>query len=494
MGSPIFNALFSGIRLNTSGKAIYLQLADSIQAFIRSGKLPAGYKLPASRELAVLLNINRLTISKAYQELELQGWLESHVGKGTFVASHLPELQPTPLKATSVKKTLLVSGFGVNTKPYFNQGPVIVSGKYHLDDGFPDPALAPLKELYRAYRSQLTRGSLYNKYGSYSYPGGSFPFKKALSAHLNQTRGLRTTEDNILTVRGTVMAINLVCNGLIEPGDIIAAGIPGWGRAETNFIHAGAKLLGIPVDENGLIVDELKKICKRKKVRMVYVTPHHHYPTTVSLRMDRRLELLRLSEEYGFIIFEDDYDFDFHYKRKPLLPLASADEQGMVIYCGSFSKTFSPAFRLGYLAASQNVVEHLSRVRLILDRQGDHILENAMAELLNDGTIQRSLRKTVSVYQERRDHFCDLLTSHLSHAVEFNKPEGGMTVWTKFDKGINLEKLAALARKNDLFFSDGRSHQYPSFKENATRLGFASSGKDELDQSVLILKKLIGRI
>jgi GntR family transcriptional regulator / MocR family aminotransferase len=221
------------------------------------------------------------------------------------------------------------------------------------------------------------------------------------------------------------------------------------------------------------------------------VTPHHHYPTTVPLRIDRRLELLRLANEYGFIIFEDDYDFDFHYKHRPLLPLASADENGMVIYCGSFSKSFSPAFRMGYIVAAENVIEHLARVRILLDRQGDHILDNAMADLLNDGTIQRYSRKTLAVYEERRNLFCDLLSRELKDVVSFTLPEGGMTVWTKFAQSINLEQLAKEAFRKGLSLSDGKVHQYPNFNANAVRLGFASSSKEELTRSVEILSGLV---
>src|SRR5690606_38641363 len=137
--------------------------------------------------------------------------------------------------------------------------------------------------------------------------------------------------------------------GLLQVGDVVAAGVPGWRRAEANFRHAGARFIGIPVDEEGIQVDALEQICQSTKIRLLYVTPNHHYPTTVSLPMDRRLRLLELADRYGFIIFEDDYDFDYHYKHRPILPLASADQGGMVIYCGSFSKTFTPAFRLGYL-------------------------------------------------------------------------------------------------------------------------------------------------
>lgn len=492
MGSPIFNQLFSSLKFEPeSGRAIYLQLADAILAFIKRGRLTGGQQLPATRDLAAIIGINRVTVSKAYEELQMQGWLESFVGKGTFVTSHIPESTPKSLREATMVKGLKKAGFAIEALDYLDQKISLVTTELHLDDGFPDVKLAPLKELYRAYRAQLTRSGLYHRFGIYGAPDGSAYYKHALSGYLNHTRGLKTTSSNILSVKGTVMGLNLVCNALIRSGDLVVSGVPGWQRAERNFIHAGAKHIGIPVDEHGIVVDELRKICRRKKVRMVYVTPHHHYPTTVSLRIDRRLELLSLANEHGFIIFEDDYDFDFHYKHRPLLPLASADENGMVIYCGSFSKCFSPAFRMGYLVAAENVIEHMGKVRMLLDRQGDHILDNAMGELLNEGTIQRYLRKTLTVYKERRDHFCGLLKNELGDIVRFEIPEGGMSVWTHFDKNISLEKMARQALAKGLFVSNGKTHQYPGYDVNGVRLGFASSSVDELERSIGVLKSIV---
>lgn len=491
MNSPIFEILFSDNHPNGNlEKPLYLQLAEIILFSIKEGKLKTGQKLPSSRDFAVFLSINRITVSKAFEELQNQGWLESFTGRGTFVSSHIPEIKPEKLQKQS-NKTQKTAGFTIEKKHYLENSYFVPKTNLHFDDGFPDPKLAPLKELYRAYRNQLTRSGLYDKFGSYGNPDGSDYYKEAISKHLNETRGLKTNSKNILSVRGTVMGVNLVCNALIQPGDIIVSGVPGWRRAENNFLHSKAKHIGIPIDEHGLVVDELKKICQKNKVRMVYITPHHHYPTTVSLRIDRRLELLQLANEYGFIIFEDDYDFDFHYTNRPLLPLASADENGMVIYCGSFSKSFSPAFRMGYLVAPENVIEHLTNVRVLLDRQGDHILDNAMGEIINDGTVQRYLRKSLNFYQDKRDYFCGLLESELGDVANFSVPNGGMTVWTKFDKTINLEKLASEAYKKGLYFSDGKAHQYPNFNENGTRLGFASSSKEDLAKGLEILKKLI---
>ncbi|PIF45911.1 GntR family transcriptional regulator/MocR family aminotransferase [Chryseobacterium sp. 52] len=491
MDSPIFEQILNGFELNRSlEKPVYLQLAEIILSLIKTGKLQSGQKLPSSRELASLKGINRITVSKAYEELQAQGWLESFVGKGTFISSYLPEYRPEPLQQSQQQTSQKRAGFKIDQKNYLvSYSPV--TAKLHLDDGFPDPKLAPLHELYRAYRNQLTRSGLYEKFGSYSYPDGSVYYREAISKYLNETRGLNTTLKNVLSVRGTLMGINTVCSGLIEPGDVIVSGFPGWGRAEANFAHAKAHHIMIPVDEHGLVVDELEKICKKRQVRMVYVTPHHHFPTTVPLRIDRRLELLRLAKEYQFIIFEDDYDFDFHYNHRPLLPLASADESDMVIYCGSFSKTLSPAFRMGYLVASENVIEYLSKIRLLLDRQGDHILDNAMGEILNDGTVQRYLRKTLVVYEERRNFFCQQLNDVLKDAVKFAVPAGGMSVWTKFDSSVNLEQLAKNALTKGLYLSDGKAHIYPQFNENALRLGFASPSIDELEKSVAILKQLL---
>ncbi|SKB33526.1 GntR family transcriptional regulator / MocR family aminotransferase [Parapedobacter luteus] len=495
MDSPILYSLFSGIALRPQlGKAVYLQLAEAIMVLIRQGRIPPGGRLPSSRELADIFRLNRLTITRAFQELEMQGWLESHVGRGTFVASRLPESQPMRLdKGGQERDRKREAGFEIRGADYLRHGVDPVTARLHLDDGFPDPSLAPLKELYRAYRAQLERGDLYGRFGSYGQAKGSGRFLDALARYLNLTRGLDITERNILSVRGTVMGINLVCNGLIQHGDVVVAGVPGWRRAEANFQHAGARLLGIPVDQAGIQVDALEQLCRTTRVRMVYVTPHHHYPTTVSLPMDRRLELLRLADKYGFIIFEDDYDYDFHYKHKPLLPLASADDSGLVIYCGSFSKTFSPAFRLGYLVAPENVVAHLASVRTLLDRQGDHILERAMAELLDDGTIQRSLRKAMAVYRERRDHFCDLLAAELSGMMAFDTPEGGLSVWTRIDRRIDLARLAADARKKGLYVSDGVAHRYPAYDAHAIRLGFASSTEDALEECVGVLKDVVDR-
>ncbi|MBS1563867.1 MAG: PLP-dependent aminotransferase family protein [Bacteroidetes bacterium] len=476
----------------TSREPVYLQIAAQLIALIRGGTLGPGHRLPSTRQLAGWLDIHRKTAVQAYDELLLQGWLESRSGSGTFVAGQMPVAKPQRLQRESIAEAPAkpAKGFSIRPKPHLERDYMKPQSLYHLDDGLPDMRLAPLEEMARAYRSQLLTGSPYLRLG-YSDIVGPMRLRQALCGYLGQTRGLNCEPENILITRGSIMGMHLAANGFLEPGDTVVVGEWNYGGADMNFLHAGANLLTIPVDENGIIVDALEEICRRQPVRMIYVTSHHHYPTTVALCPERRLQLLALAEAYGFIIFEDDYDFDFHYAGKPLLPLASADRSDRVLYCGSFTKAFCPSFRAGYLVGPPEAIQHLGKIRRIIDRQGDTMLENAIADLLQAGIIQRYLRKSLKAYRQRRDLFCGLLQSELGDYLQFRVPDGGMAVWTHFDTSIDLRKLSQKALQEDLYFSDGYFHRQGSPLPNATRLGFASSTTEELEKCVEILVRVI---
>jgi len=473
-------------------QAVYLQIANQLMGFIKEGNLQAGHRLPSTRQMAEWLDVHRKTVIQAYDELLAQGWLESRTGSGTFVAKHLPEAKPQRLVNGSV--TIInpahTAGFDFKPLPHLEHAVIQSKHKYHLDDGFPDPRLAPVEELARAYRSQLLTGNPYVRLG-YGDTKGSLWLRQVLAPYLNDTRGLKITPENILVTRGTVMGLYLASTAFIQPGDNVVVGELNYNGANMNFLQAGANLIKIPIDEHGIVVDELEKICRQQTVRMVFVTSHHFYPTTVALRADRRIQLLQLSEQYKFIIFEDDYDYDFHYLSKPLLPLASADKAGTVLYCGSFTKAISPAFRVGYLIGSENVIHHLAQLRRIIDRQGDAMLENALAELLQNGVIQRYLRKAWRKYRQRRDVLCELLKTNLGEYVQFEVPVGGMAVWTNFDPKISIPALAQKALPHDLYLSAGFRNENTFPVTNASRLGFASSTPAELERCVEIMAQLL---
>jgi GntR family transcriptional regulator/MocR family aminotransferase len=482
--------LSSLIHIDRSNRlAVYLQIANQIMLLIRNGTLVPNYRLPSTRQFAELLGVHRKTVVQAYDELLAQGWMESHVGKGTFVAGNIPVAHPQGAETIPKYNGSKLAGFGLKSLSYPDRPIKSYGSNLHLDDGFPDARLAPLEELGRAYKGQLTSGNLYTRLG-YGDPSGSIWLRQQLSIYLNESRGLHTTPDNILIVRGTIMGLYLASQGLLSTGDNVVTGETSWMGAKVNFMQSGANILTVPVDEHGLDTDALELLCLTRKVRMVYVTSHHHYPTTVALRADRRITLLKMAEQFGFVIFEDDYDYDFHYLSKPLLPLAGADPRGMVLYCGSFTKSIAPAFRIGYLVGAENVINHLAGLRRIIDRQGDTILENAIAELLQMGIIQRHLRKSIREYRSRRDFFCEMLRSELGEYVNFNIPDGGMAVWAKFEKSVDMKSLSERSFKKGLGLSDGLMHGLP-IGDNFTRLGFASSQIKEIEASVQLLKAVL---
>ena len=478
------------ININKKDKhPVYLQLATQLSGFIQTGNLKKGERLPGSRALAAALRLHRKTVVNAYEELTAQGWLESRSGSGTYVTRHLPEMKPpshTPVKKNATDK----AGFVFSSPPHLETRVLKPVPLLHLDDGFPDPRIAPLADLSRAYRSQLLTGNPYMRLG-YGDTKGALWLRQELSPYLNHTRGLHTTPDNILITRGTMMGLYLTCTALLQRGDHVAVGQLSWSGANMNFLQAGATLVPVPIDDHGMDVQALEKICRRKKIRLLYTTSHHNYPTTVALRAERRLQLIRLAEQYGFIIFEDDYDYDFHYAGRPLLPLAGSDSNGMVLYCGSFTKTISPALRVGYLTGPENIITQVAKLRRIIDRQGDTILENAVASMLRNGIIQRHLKKSLKVYRERRDIFCRLLTNKLPDTISFRVPDGGLSVWAQFSPRLDLKELSQRAFKKDLYITDGIGYTVDGSPVNALRLGFASSTPEELAKAVDVLVSLL---
>lgn len=478
---------------------VFVQLSNQLGQLIRAGTLAPGQRLPGTRQLADWLQLNRQTIVAAYEEGMAQGWLESRSGSGTYVATHFTDLKPLPLLPNQpvavADSSLDRPGYSFETNPLLVRPLLTYSAGLHLDDGFPDIRLAPMEELGRAYRSYFRWGNPQQHFG-YADTKGHPLLREQLSNYLNETRGLRTKPDNILITRGSIMGLHLTCQTLLHAGDVVVTGETTWFGATINIRKTGASIQTVPVDQHGMDVDALADLCQKQQsvarpIRMVFVTPHHHYPTTVTLRADRRVRLLQLAEQYGFAILEDDYDYDFHYLSRPILPLASADQRGMVVYVGSLTKSVAPAFRIGYVVAPTALIDALAQLRRIIDRQGDPMLEFAIGQLFKTGDLKRHFRKSLRAYHTRRDHFCDLLSTELKDVVQFTKPDGGMAVWTTFDSSIDMDALALRASRQGLSMASGTFHNPPGQQLNGTRLGFASSTDDELEQSVAVLKKVL---
>ena len=222
---------------------------------------------------------------------------------------------------------------------------------------------------------------------------------------------------------------------------------------------------------------------------MVYVTPHHQYPTTVTLSPSRRLALLDLAARHRIAVVEDDYDHEFHYDGRPLLPLASADPAGVVVYVGSLAKVLAPGLRLGFVVAPQALLKRMAAERALVDRQGDLVLERAVAELIEEGELQRHVRRLRRVYEARRDTLCEALERSLSDAVSFRRPRGGMALWLTAAPGIDVDAWHARALRAGLMFQTGRAFSHDGRPTPHLRLGFAIADERELRRAVEILAR-----
>jgi GntR family transcriptional regulator/MocR family aminotransferase len=470
--------------------AIYIQVCNSFISLITNGTLQPSDMMPSSRILAELIGINRNTVKLAYEELISQGWAESIERKGVFVLSKLPVInavkQSEIYNNDSFQESFLWTNKFLNVPESRNLQKTALA----IDDGFPDVRLAPVDQLMREYRSLSRKfyGKNFLKYGSSK---GSEQLRISISNYLSNTRGVTASCENIIITKGSQMGIYLAAQLLLNPSDTIAVGVSNYRFADDTFRNAGTKLLRIPIDSNGMDIDYLEEILLSQKIKAVYVIPHHHFPTAVTLSMERRLKLLNLAKEYRFAIIEDDYDFDFHYDNKPYVPLASIDHHHNVVYIGSISKTFAPALRVGFMLGPPAFIKAASSLRELIDKQGDTLLEDAFAVMFNDGEMDRHFRKSLKIYKQRRNLFCEILTSDFKEVIEFNVPEGGLAVWSSFDEKIDLTKLSEQASKNGLYIDNGNFYKNESFQKNAMRMGFASLEEKEMVQALGILKRTI---
>ena len=470
---------------------VYLQIANSMIQEIKKGRIGPEIKLPGTRMMAEILCVHRKTLVSAYEELDAQGWIEMRPSKGTFTSKEIPEINPQrlPIKKERSNSFPRETGFPVRVNDKVRNPVLSARNIIGFHDG-PDVRLIPTQELARAYKSVLSRTANL-KYLSYVEEAGVQKFRTVLSDYLNDSRGLRTTYENIMITRGSQMGLYLLSLVLLSKGDTVIVGDPNYYYADHLFLHSGASLLRVKVDEYGIDVDAIEKICKRKKIKALFITSHHHYPTTVTLIASRRVKLLSLAEKFGFIIIEDDYDYDFHYLSSPILPLVSADTKGMVIYIGTLSKTIAPFIRTGYIIAPPNLILELCRIRQLIDTQGDPVLELALTEMFLDGSIKRHMKKAQQEYHRRRDFLCNYLREKLGHVIDFRIPDGGLAIWARFNKSVPLPPLSAKLRTQGIILSNGLIHNTSGISLNSTRMGFAWMNEKEAENAVNILAQTI---
>ncbi|MGC9744695.1 PLP-dependent aminotransferase family protein [Pseudomonas sp. P1B16] len=389
------------------------QLYQALRARVLDGRLSSGTRLPASRDLAAILALSRNSVVRAYDQLYAEGYIESRVGDGTYVIQ-LEKLSTQLSTGLSLGLSTGLSTFSLENAEDLssserssealerlksNHLPVPRSGAPRaFRVGIPAFDLFPF-DVWAKLQAAFWRNPDPAQLG-YGDPAGELQLRELIAAYLRRSRGLSCTAEQIVITSGAQQAISLCAQLLLQPGEGVAVENPGYRAAGHTFAVAGGKVMGVPVDEEGM---ECERLVQLTDCRLAYVTPAHQYPTGVTMSLARRLALLAWAERNDGWIIEDDYDGEYRYSGAPLAPLAALDRQGRVLYVGTFGKIAFPALRLGYLVLPARLVQAFSQGRALAMRHSEVGSQCVMAEFMAQGHFQRHIRRMRRAALSRRN-------------------------------------------------------------------------------------------
>jgi GntR family transcriptional regulator/MocR family aminotransferase len=412
-------------------KEIYRQLRQ----IILDGKLRHGDLLPPSRVLAQSLGVSRTTVAVAYDRLSGEGLVTSRVGAGTFVSEQVAWL-PSEARRQKVHATL-------RPQPVWDSIPIPSvferPAKFDFRTGLPDASLFPYRTWRRAMSRQL--GSEAVGTGAYGHPAGHPALREAIARHIGISRGVACSGDDISVTNGTQQAADVVARAFLRTGDRVVIEDPCYTPLKWLFESLGMRVVGVPVDGEGLIVDALPG-----GARLVYVTPSHQFPLGVSMSLSRRLALLDWAERHNAAIVEDDYDSEFRFGGRPVEPLQTLDTAGRVIYIGSFSKTLLPMLRLGFLMTPPSLRAAVHKAKFVTDWHTELPVQAGLARFIDDGLFARHIRKVGAVYRVRHAMIVSALAREFAEHLELIPSAVGLHV-TALARTRSPDQIGAVVRR-----------------------------------------------
>lgn len=478
---------------------LYIQLRDQLRALVHSGDLRKGDRIPASRELAGQLGIHRTTVATAYAELESEGLIQGHVGRGTFIcgAPAKPVSEPPP-RSLGAGKGMRWEALFADERP--DEGlsrlmPDVPPGAINFTTARPSEEFFPLEEFRRCSISVLQKeGRRILQFGA---ADGYEPLKLALT-EMFRAEGLTVKSDQLIITAGCQQAIDLICKAFLRPGDSVALENPTYPGAISLFAAARVRTLAIPVETDpartghvGLDLDALEAALLQNRVKFIFVSPDFHNPTGTSLPIAERRKLLEMSAHFQVPIVEDGI-----YARLGLVgarppSLKALDRDGHVIQIDSFSKIAFPGLRIGWCIGAAGAVERLRLVKQSADLHTNHLAQATLAEFIRRGCLTRHLARMKKVYGSRLQSMQEALSKHMPEEVKWTHPEGGMTVWVTLPTGLDAAEFLIHARERGVLFVPGRYFYAQQPLLNTARLGFASLPEKQITRGVQVLGDLL---
>ena len=476
---------------------MYIQIKEEIKKLIKEGNLKPHENLPPSRELAKSLNVSRNTIIQSYSLLEAEGLIYSAIGKGTFV-------NPTAIKTNK-------KNFSNIDKYIFNFDSLLsISWKQFetsLLSGLEKLALSNSNEDFISFDSpnpdidtlpiEYFKSSLVNsikKYGIQLFSSiktdGFYPLRKYLSKYLIR-RGIYTDVENILITSGIQQGLTLIGKLLIDPGDSVILENLTYPGALSVFHSFQAHCIGIPMDNDGIKIDILEKVLKRKKVKLLYTIPTYHNPLGTVLSLERKKALLHLSEKHGFVIVEDDYAHELSFLGKEEIPIKAFDTTGSIFYLGSFSETLFPGIRLSWIIAPKQIIKKLSSLKASSDLYTNLILQAAVLEFMEKGYFEKHLKSLNKTLAKKYETMNYALSRYFPEEISWNAVKGGPYRWINLPPDFDSIDLLLKTREKGVLFAPDRLFAVEDWGNSGFRLKFNNLSEDKIWKGIEIIGNIL---
>ena len=472
------------------GTSLTQQLVDRFAAAVDAGELAPGEKLPPTRALAAEAGINHLTAARVYRRLAEEGYVTASVGRGTFVRTLAPaaaeeqgddwQAYVLPDRPSTYQEEMLADAFRLSGEP----------GMISLAAGFPSPSFHPAAEMAELAASAFAELGA----SALSYlPTPGLPALRESLAELGRRRGFASDASEIIVTSGAQQAIDLTARALLGPGDVVAVESPTFTGSLLALRATGARVIGIPVDEDGLDVDALEHVLARHEVRLCALQTACQNPTGVDLSPARRARLAELAVERNLFVMEDGVYADVRFDGDRPSALRQA-APGHVIYVNSLSKVVGGGLRLGWIAARGPVQERLATLKQGADFHTPTLVQHMAAGYLASGGYERQLAAGMPYYRERRDAMMAALDRHLAGEYDAAVPRGGHHVWVTLRRPVEERALYTEAVRHGVSFTPGGAVSAERRQRTSLRLSFSLVEPEELEEGVRRLARALREV
>ncbi|SHT58341.1 GntR family transcriptional regulator [Mycobacteroides abscessus subsp. abscessus] len=458
--------------------SITKQIYQSILDHIRSELVEEELQLPSVRELSKQLGVSLVTVVKAYQKLDQEGYITSVQGKGTFI-------RKTKVQESERKESTRSYDWQLSVQDYLPRSQFArfhqVPERIHLSSSMIDPGLLPNRFLEQEIQRMFSENpKVLSQYGEIQ---GDQALRQAMVEYL-QRLDLPTSPENILVTSGSQQGIDLIARTFVGPGDVVVMEAPTYPGAIDVFRGRGATILTVPVDSDGMRVDLLQNLCDKYKPKIIYTVPTFHNPTGAVMPTKRRRQLLEIAKSTQCLVIEDDPCSEIYFDRKPPASMKSLDEDGHVIYLKGLSKILAPGCRIGILAASGSIFKRLLAAKANTDLGSPLLTQKAILPFISSKRMMDHLKKLRTALKIRRDLVLEILSKHAPEEVSWFIPKGGLNVWITLPSWIHTDQLLIEAKKEQITFLPG-SACYPTEQENHhLRISFSYMKEQQLQQGV----------